>query len=53
MECMLDQYKIVEVEYKEAKQYNEWIYLKGHARLILENEEEVFCIGGIIFSDKL
>lgn len=49
----MDGQRIKSVEYKSGRVFKDMIFLAGNARIILDNDEEIFCVGGVVFSEGL
>ena len=50
---LLQNNKVESVEYRKGIRLNDMIFLQGKAKLLLENEEEVWVLGGVVFADEL
>lgn len=50
---LLQNNKVESVEYRKGIRLNDMIFLQGKAKLLLDNEEEVWVLGGVVFADEL
>ena len=50
---LLQNNKVESVEYRKGIRFNDMIFLQGKAKLLLDNEEEVMVLGGVVFADEL